>query len=139
MSNGGGGYLVKLRALRSLKRPVSAHEIARYLDVAYETARSGMRRMEKSGHVLGVRSDARFRGEVLFSLTALGVQALADGVELTFPSDRKSRIAPREPTGATVQIYEWRDLHDALDMGVPIVAEDARRVTFHLDRDRMAA
>lgn len=136
MNNGGNGYLAKLRALRAMKRPVSAHEIARYLDAAYETARSAMRRMEKSGHVVGVRSDARWRGEVLFSLTALGEKALDAGVEFSVGRGVAHKPGPRVRTGGPVAaVYEWRDLHAALDMGVPIVGKLAHRVDMGMDRE----
>ena len=43
------GYLAKLRALRDMKGTTNAHNVSRHLDVTYECARSGLRRMEAAG------------------------------------------------------------------------------------------
>jgi predicted ArsR family transcriptional regulator len=141
MSESKYGYLAKLRALRDMKGTTNAHNVSRHLDVTYECARSGLRRMEAAGLVIGARTGTdRWRPEVVYSLTPAGVEALARGVELSLgPNAKAPTPATRKPRGEASTganpAWDWRGLHEALSMGDAPKPKKARKVRFALDTE----
>ena len=135
------GYLAKLRALRDMKSTTNAHNVSRHLDVTYECARSGLRRLESVGLVIGARTGTdRWRPEVVYSLTPAGAEALSQGVELSLSSNAKAPTpATRKPRGEASTgenpAWDWRGLHEALGMGAARTPKKARKVRFALDTD----
>lgn len=135
------GYLAKLRAVRDLTEPATATNVARYLNIVYESARTGLRRLENADMVESSRiGEDRFRVVVVYKLTQRGADTIASGVEpLGLCSRSKSVRAsvPRAPhsVGSGVQ---WRDLHAALGMGALLNVRKGRTVRFHIDREPLA-
>jgi DNA-binding PadR family transcriptional regulator len=140
MNGNGYGYLAKLRAVAELKAPANTINVSRYLDVGYETARSALRRLERVGCLISQRETShRWRPEVVYVLTDEGRAALARGVELSIPPEgkrhRPSTTPPRSPVAAPPEM-DWRTLHEAMSMGMPIHAKRRGRVVrFALDTE----
>jgi hypothetical protein len=135
------GYLAKLRALRDMSTTTNAHNVARYLDVGYECARSGLRRLEVAKLVTADRTGTdRWRPEVVFRLTEAGAEALARGVELSLGTKSDNpKPAVRKPRGEASTgdgpAWDWRELHEALSMGDAMMPTKARKVRFGLDTE----
>lgn len=130
------GYLAKLRAVSEIRAPANAMNIARFLDVGYETARSSLRRLEKAGYIKGARRDSnRWRTEVAFELTEAGAEALARGVELTIPTADPTPRTQGAATNSEPPETLWQELHEALRMGQPVKPPRARVVDLGMDRE----
>lgn len=142
MSTPAGSYLPKLRAVRDLIGAASAHNVARYLDVGYETARNALRRLETAGYLTSVRDPKSWRSkpEVTYKLTAKGAEALASrrepvGVPTGSQYSKTVQVARGEASTGVNPAWDWRELHAALGMGDARVPKRARKVLFALDSE----
>lgn len=140
MNVSGYGYLAKLKAVEKLAARANSGNVARFLGVGYETARSAMRRLEAAKYLTAARTETgRFRPEITYTLTEKGRKAILAGVEPVIPTHGYiARPVQRSPLDEPAAV-QWEELHTVLGMGQPVVVPEARVVRFQMDRERWPA